>query len=216
MPSRESPAFRHVEFLRLSERRLLLIIVGQDGDVQNRIILTDRLYTPAQLVEAANYLNSHFAGHSLDVVHHRLRGELQSLQQDISELMSTAITLGSEALHQGRHDYVLSGEGNLITRHDPGADMLKLKQLFGMFEEKTRILQLLDAGQQADGVSIFIGGESGLLPVDEFSVVSAPYEVDGKVVGTVGVVGPTRMAYDRIIPIVDITAKLLSSALSDA
>jgi heat-inducible transcriptional repressor len=214
MPLRQSPSFRHVEFLRLNEKRLLLIIVGQDGDVQNRIILTDRPYSPSQLSEAANFLNTHYAGQSFDSVRDRVRGELQSLHHDISALMTTAINLGREALNETRNEYVLSGEGNLIVRHEPAADMLKLRQLFGMFEEKTSLLQLLDASQSADGVSIFIGGDSGLLPVDEFSMVSAPYEVDGKVVGTVGVVGPTRMAYERIIPIVDITAKLLSSALS--
>lgn len=215
MPTRDAAAFRHLEFLKLSDRRLLLIIVSQDGDVQNRIILTDRQYSLSQLTEAANYLNTHYAGQSLEAVRTRLQGELKRLQADISALMNTAITLGSEALNHGRQDYVISGEGNLITRHEASTDMDKLKQLFGLFEERTSILQLLDAGQRAHGVSIFIGGESGLLPVDEFSVVSAPYAVDGQVVGTVGVVGPTRMAYDRIIPIVDITAKLLSSALSD-
>jgi heat-inducible transcriptional repressor len=214
MPLRQGSAFRHVEFLRLSERRLLLIIVGQHGDVQNRIIITDRPYTPSQLTEAANFLNQHYAGHDFDRVRDHLQHELKRLHEDISVLMTTAIDLGREALREQADDYVLSGEGNLITRSDQPSSMETLRKLFGIFEEKTTLLQLLDASQKADGVSIYIGGDCGLMPVDEFSMVTAPYEVDGKVVGTLGVVGPTRMAYERIIPIVDITAKLLSSALS--
>ena len=214
MPVRPKASFRHVEFLRLSERRLLLIIVSQDGDVQNRIILTERPYTASQLSEASNFLNQHYAGQDFDLVSDRVRSELQRLHQDISALMSTAIELGRAALSEQRDAYVLSGEGNLITRQEGAGNMDTLRKLFGIFEEKTSLLQLLDASQAAEGVSIFIGGDSGLMPVDEFSMVTAPYEVDGQVVGTLGVVGPTRMAYERIIPIVDITAKLLSSALS--
>ena len=216
MPVRQAARFRHVEFLRLSERRLLLIIVSQEGDVQNRIILTDRPYTAGQLTEAANFLNQHYAGQDFDHVRDRVRLELQRLHHDISTLMSTAIEVGQAALSQQRDAYVLSGEGNLITRQDAGGNMDTLRKLFNVFEEKTSLLQLLDASQAAEGVSIFIGGDSGLMPVDEFSMVTAPYEVDGEVVGTLGVVGPTRMAYERIIPIVDITAKLLSRALSQS
>jgi heat-inducible transcriptional repressor len=214
MPMRQTAAFRHVEFLRLSERRLLLIIVSQQGDVQNRIIITDRPYSGSQLTEAANFLNQHYAGQDFNAVRDRVHHELRRLHDDISVLMTTAIDLGREALREQGDDYVLSGEGNLITRNDSSSNMETLRKLFGIFEEKTTLLQLLDASQKADGVSIYIGGDSGLMPVDEFSMVTAPYEVDGKVVGTLGVVGPTRMAYERIIPIVDITAKLLSSALS--
>lgn len=214
MPLRESATVRHVEFLRLSERRLLLIIVSQDGDVQNRIIITDRPYTAAQLTEAANFINQHYAGQEFETVRDGVRFELQRLHQDISSLMTTAIDIGRAALREQRDHYVLSGEGNLITRQDSTGNMETLRKLFSIFEERTTLLHLLDASQNAQGVSIYIGGDSGLLPVDEFSMVTAPYEVDGKVVGTLGVVGPTRMAYERIIPIVDITAKLLSSALS--
>ena len=214
MPLRQSAAFRHVEFLRLSERRLLLIIVSQDGDVQNRIIATDRPYTPSQLTEAGNFINQHYSGQDFDSVRDHVQRELQRLHADISTLMTTAIDLGRAAMREQRDQYVLSGEGNLITRQEGPGNMDTLRKLFGIFEERTALLQLLDASQKAQGVSIYIGGDSGLLPVDEFSMVTAPYEVDGKVVGTLGVVGPTRMAYERIIPIVDITAKLLSSALS--
>ncbi|MDE3011765.1 MAG: heat-inducible transcriptional repressor HrcA [Pseudomonadota bacterium] len=216
MPLRQSAAFRHVEFLRLSERRLLLIVVAQHGEVQNRIILTDRPYSPSQLTEAANFLNQHYAGQDFETVREQVQGELTRLHQDISMLMTTAINLGSEALREQGDDYVLSGEGRLIRGHEQPSSMDTLRKLFGIFEDKTTLLQLLDASQRAQGVSIYIGGESGLMPVDEFSIVSAPYEVDGKVVGTLGVVGPTRMAYERIIPIVDITAKVLSSALSQS
>ncbi len=216
MPVRQSAAFRHVEFLRLSERRLLLIVVGQHGEVQNRIIMTDRPYTPSQLTEAANFLNQHYSGQDFETVRQQVQHELTRLHEDISLLMTTAINLGHEALREQSDDYVLSGEGRLLRSKEQPASMETLRKLFGIFEEKTSLLQLLDASQKAQGVSIYIGGDSGLMPVDEFTMVTAPYEVDGKVVGTLGVVGPTRMAYERIIPIVDITAKVLSSVLSQS
>ena len=128
--------------------------------------------------------------------------------------MTAALEAGSEALSETQDNCVISGERNLLNIHDLSSDMASVRKLFDVFEQKTALLQLLDRSQQANGVQIFIGGESGLTPLDECSVVTAPYEVDGKIVGTVGVVGPTRMAYERVIPIVDITAKLLTSALS--
>ena len=213
-PKRRSAGFRHVEFLRLSEKRILLILVSLEGDVQNRVIFTDQPYTAAHLSQAALYLNEHFAGHDFDGVRDTLARELQNLSQDIQALMKTALEVGSAALRQGQDDYVLYGESRLIAHQDVSGNIAQLRKLFDVFEQKTGLLQLLDMSEQADGVQIFIGGESGLVPLDEFSVVTAPYEVDGQVVGTLGVVGPTRMAYERVIPIVDITAKLLSSALS--
>jgi len=213
-PKRRSAAFRHIEFLRLSEKRILLIIVAPDGDVQNRIILTDRAYKPLELVEAANFLNQNFAGLTFDEIKARVHDELRKLREDITLLMTQALEAGTEVMNQDSEDYVLSGEHNLLHVQDLSSNMASLRRLFDMFEQKTSLLQLLDISSRAHGVQIFIGGESGLVPLDECSVVTAPYEVDGQVVGTVGVVGPTRMAYERVIPIVDITAKLLSSALS--
>jgi heat-inducible transcriptional repressor len=128
--------------------------------------------------------------------------------------MTKAVDIGSQALTESAEDVVISGEGRLLDVHDLSSDMQRLRGLFDLFESKTGLLHLLDSSSRAQGVQIFIGGESGLVPLDECSVVTAPYEVDGQIVGTVGVIGPTRMAYERVIPIVDITAKLLSSALS--
>jgi heat-inducible transcriptional repressor len=213
-PKRRSAAFRHIEFLRLSEKRILLIIVAPDGDVQNRIILTDRAYEPSELTEAANFLNQNFAGLTFDEIKARIHDELRKLREDMTRLMTQALEASTEVMNQNSEDYVLSGEHNLLHVQDLSSNMTSLRRLFDMFEQKTSLLQLLDISSRAHGVQIFIGGESGLVPLDECSVVTAPYEVDGQVVGTVGVVGPTRMAYERVIPIVDITAKLLSSALS--
>ena len=213
-PKRRTGAFRHIEFLSLSEKRILLIIVAPDGDVQNRIILTDRVYKPSELIEAGNFLNQNFAGLTFDEIKRGLHEELRQLREDMTQLMTMALEAGNEVMGRRSEDYVLSGGHNLLHVQDLSSNMVNLRKLFDLFEQKTSLLQLLDISSRAEGVQIFIGGESGLVPLDECSVVTAPYEVDGQVVGTVGVVGPTRMAYERVIPIVDITAKLLSSALS--
>ena len=211
-PRRES-VFQQIEFLRLSEKRILLVIVDPRGDVQNRMLLTDVDYSPSQLVQSANYINQNFAGLSFDQVRARLTGELQQLRDDMGRLMQAAVEAGSEAMAESE-DMVISGERNLLGVSDLSSNMNSLRQMFDMFEQKTGLMQLLDVSSKATGVQIFIGGESKLVPMDEMSVVTAPYEVNGKIVGTLGVIGPTRMAYERVIPIVDITAKLLSNALS--
>jgi heat-inducible transcriptional repressor len=210
---RRSSSFKQLEFVRLSERRVLLIIVTPEGDVQNRILLTQSPFTQHQLTEAANLLNEHFAGLSFAEARMRLRTELRQLHADISSLMEAAVQAGTEAEAE-TDPVVVSGERNLLGVSDLATDVDTLRRLFDMFEHKTRLIHLLDTSIGADGVQIYIGGESSLVPMDEMSMVVAPYEVDGKVVGTLGVVGPTRMAYERVIPIVDITAKLLSNALS--
>ncbi|BCB28333.1 heat-inducible transcription repressor HrcA [Sulfurimicrobium lacus] len=212
-PKRRSPAFRHLEFLPLSEKRILLIIVTADENVQNRILLTDKAYSPAELTRAANFFNQHYAGCTLEEARTRMQDELKRLHQDMTSLMSAALEASSQALEPSE-GYVLSGEKNLLHVDDLSSNMSSLRRLFDAFEQKTTLIQLLDVSQGAHGVQIFIGGESGHAPLDECSVVTAPYEVDGQVVGTVGVIGPTRMAYERVIPIVDVTAKLLGSALS--
>ncbi|HZP94477.1 MAG TPA: heat-inducible transcriptional repressor HrcA [Burkholderiales bacterium] len=213
-PRRRSAAYRHIEFVHLSERRILLIIVTPEGDVQNRILATDRAYSPSELVEAANFLNQNYAGLTFDEIKARIQDELKKLREDMIQLMTRALEAGSEAAAETNDAYVLSGEGNLLNVQELSSNVQSLRKLFEMFEQKTNLLQLLDMSSRAQGVQIFIGGESGLVPLDECSVVTAPYEIDGQVVGTVGVIGPTRMAYERVIPIVDITARLLSSALS--
>jgi heat-inducible transcriptional repressor len=214
MTPRRSGGFRHIEFVKLSETRVLLILVTPDGDVQNRILVTDRSYTPSELTEAGNILNQNFAGLTFEETRKRIHEELKQLREDMTRLMTRALEAGSQAVTESADEVVISGEGRLLDVQDLSSDMQRLRKLFDLFERKTGLLQLLDISNRAHGVQIFIGGESGLVPLDECSVVTAPYEVDGKVVGTVGVIGPTRMAYERVIPIVDITAKLLSSALS--
>lgn len=210
----ETVRIRQIEFISLSDSRILLIIVTADGDVQNRILTTKRRYSPSELTEAGNYLTTHFAGHALDEMHTRLQGELQQLRSDITELMSAAAEAGSEAMQDSADQYVMSGETNLLDIEDLSSNMKQIRELFKLFERKTSLMQLLNLSNRADGVQIFIGGESGLTELDGCSVITSGYEVNGKVVGSVGVIGPTRMAYDRIIPIVDITARLLSNALS--
>lgn len=208
--------FEQIEFLRLSEKRILLVIVAPDGDVQNRLMLTDIDYTPPQLVHAANYINQHYAGLSFDDVRIRLKEELKQLQTDMTRLMQAAVEVGSDAMTNSGEDIVISGERNLLSVEDLSSNMSSLRKLFDIFEQKTTLTALLDMSSKATGVQIFIGGESQLMPLESMSVVTAPYEANGKIVGTLGVIGPTRMAYERVIPIVDITARLLSNALSNS
>ncbi|HET8744573.1 MAG TPA: heat-inducible transcriptional repressor HrcA [Ramlibacter sp.] len=211
---RRSSVFRHIEFLRLSERRFLVIIVSPDGDVQNRVVHTGVDYSQSQLQEAANYLNANYAGMTIEGVRERLKGEVEQLRGEIVTLMKTAVEASSEAMKQDQEEVVISGERNLLSVTDFASDMTHLRHAFELFEQKAQLMRLLDVSSQADGVRIFIGGESQIVPFEELSVVSAPYEVDGAVVGTLGVIGPTRMAYDRMIQIVDITSRLVSNALS--
>ena len=213
-PRRRAITFRHIEFLKLSEKRILLIVVTPEGDVQNRILFTQRDYAANELVEAANFINQNYSGQNFEDVRTRLQAELSEIRQDMMTLMTAAVDAGSEALAQPSEPYVISGERNLLGARDLSQDMNRLKQLLELFERKTSLMQILDVSLRGQGVQIFIGGESGFSAPDDVSVVTSPYKVDGEVVGTVGVIGPTRMAYDRVIPIVDVTAKLLSSALS--
>jgi len=213
MAPRRTSVFRHIEFLRLSEKRFLVIIVSPDGDVQNRVIFTEADYTQSELVEAANFLNSHYAGMAIEEVRERLRNEVEALRGEIAALMQTAVRVSSEAI-ESRDEVVISGERNLLAVSDFSSDMGNLRKLFDLFEQKAQLIRLLDVSSRAEGVRIYIGGESQVIPYHELSVVTAPYEVDGQVVGTLGVIGPMRMPYEKMIQIVDITAKLVSTALS--
>ena len=214
MAPRRASVFRHIEFLRLSERRILVILVSPDGDVQNRVIFTETDYSQSQLVEAANYLNAHYLGLTLEQVREKLQGEVETLRAEIASLMQAAVHVGTEAMSEAQEDVVIAGERNLLSVTDFSSDMSQLRRAFDLFEQKAQLMRLLDIAGQAEGVRIFIGGESQVVPFEELSVVSAPYEVDGQVVGTLGVIGPTRMPYDRMIQIVDITSKLVGNALS--
>lgn len=213
MAPRRASVFRHIEFLSLSDRRVLVILVSPDGDVQNRIIHTQVSFSQSQLLEAANFLNAHYAGLTMEEVRVRLRNEVEALRGEIASLMQAAVDIGAEADTQ-QEDVVVSGERNLLSVSEFSSDMGHLRQLFDLFEQKTQLIRLMDVSSQADGVRIYIGGESHVVPFQDLSVVTAPYEVDGQVVGTLGVIGPQRMPYDRMIQIVDVTAKLVSNALS--
>ncbi|MGB2833454.1 MAG: heat-inducible transcriptional repressor HrcA [Methylotenera sp.] len=211
-PKRKRISFKHLEFLPLSEKRILVIIVTSDNNVQNRIILTEKPYSASELTQAGNYFNANFSGQTFDEVQLKLHTELKQMQTDMNKLMSAAL----EASHKaGEGDgVVIAGERNLLHVDELSTNVASLRKLFDIFERRTSLMQLLDNSQRAEGIQIFIGNEAGYLPLDECSMVTAPYEADGQVVGTLGVIGPTRMAYERVIPIVDVTAKLLSNALN--
>ena len=215
MAPRRASVFKQIEFLKLSDRRLLVIIVSPDGDVQNRVIFPEADYSQSQLVEASNYINAHYAGLTIEQVRDRLQSEVEKLRGEIAALMQAAVNVSSEVLTEAQEDdVVISGERNLLSVTDFSSDMGHLRRAFELFEQKAQLMRLLDVSSKAEGVRIFIGGESQVVPFEELSIVSANYEVDGEVVGTLGVIGPTRMPYDRMIQIVDITSRLVTNALS--
>jgi heat-inducible transcriptional repressor len=213
MAPRRTSVFRHIEFLSLSERRVLVILVSPEGDVQNRIIHTQTVFTQTQLLEAANFLNAHYAGLTMEAVRERLKTEVDMLRGEIASLMQAAVDVDTD--DAGQQDaVVIAGERNLLSVSEFSNDMGNLRRMFDLFEQKTQLLRLLDVSAQAQGVRIYIGGESQVVPYQDLSVVTAPFEVDGQVVGTLGVIGPQRMPYERMIQIVDVTAKLVGNALT--
>lgn len=217
VPRREQPTVRRVEFISLSGNRVLVVLVLSGHEVQNRIIHTSRRYSPAELTQAANYLNQALAGKDFNKVRDALLAEMRETQETINQLMVAAIDMAHRSF-QGSDDggdYVLAGQTNLMAYAEM-ADIDRLRQLFEAFSRKRDILHLLDQSLHAQGVQIFIGEESGYEVFDSCSVVTSPYEVEGEVVGVLGVIGPTRMAYDRLIPLVDVTAKLLGAALNQS
>ena len=213
VPRRQNAAFRQLEFLRLDDHRVLLVIITTEGEVQNRILQTEHAYTAQDLHTAAQMLNQQYAGTTFSDVQHRMHEELLSLHTRIEKLMRQALDASARALSRPDDALVLSGERNLL---NPQAfsDIGQLRRLFEIFEQKSTLVRLLDLSQQAQGVQIFIGSESGNLAPEDCSVITAPYSINGNVVGTLGVIGPTRMPYDRIVSVVDITARLLTNALS--
>ena len=216
VPRRDESALRQIEFLPLSERRILAIMVTNEKEVQNKILHLEREFSPAELRQAANCLNEMFSGKGIGAVRDSLLSDLDAVRADMNRMMVSAIELGGQLFaiqdDDSEDNYVLAGEANLLDYQEL-SDIDKLRQLFDAFKQKREILHLLDKSISAEGVQIFIGQESGYSVFDECSVVSAPYAVDGRVLGVLGVIGPTRMAYERVIPIVDITAKLLGAAL---
>ena len=214
LPRRDHPLFKRVEFLPLSENRVLAVLVSGKDEVQNRILKTERACSAAELQQASNYLNKLFSGKDLDEVRATLLREMQQTRSDMNEMMMTAIRMADKVLEKNAdEDFVMAGQTNLMGFHEL-CDVEKLRMLFDAFNEKRDILHLLDQCVHGEGIQIFIGEESGYKMLDECSMVTAPYTVDGRVLGVLGVIGPTRMAYERVIPIVDATARLLGAALN--
>ena len=211
---RKASVFHHIEFLRLGERRVLVILVAPDGDVQNRVIFTARDYTPdASCVEATNYLNAHYAGLTLEEVRERLKNEVDALRGEIAALMQAAVQAGTEAMAESRTRWSSPASATCSACRTSATTWAACASCSTCSSRRPQLMRLLDVSSRAEGVRIYIGGESQVVPFEELSVVSAPYEVDGHVVGTLGVIGPTRMAYDRMIQIVDITSRLVGNAL---
>ena len=201
----------HIEFFPLSDNRVLAILVFSKNDIQNRIIHTDRNYSQEELQRISNCLNAEFTGIDIKQVRENLVKQMQEAKEHMDQLMLQAINMANQVFQQDtatQQDYVIAGETNLMNYQEM-ADIKRLRQLFEAFNEKQSILRLLDQSLKAPGVQIYVGNESGYEVFDECSVVTATYSANDQVIGALGVIGPTRMAYDRVIPIVDVTAKLL-------
>ncbi len=217
LPRRDHVTLRHVEFLPLNDNRVLVILVLNEQEVQNRIIYTDRVYSAAELQQAANYLNEVYAGCDVSQLRTQLLQAMQNDREHLNNLMQATVDVASKMFDKPKNsapDYVMAGQENLLDLADGATGINRLRQLFATFTQKRDILYLLDQCLNAEGIQIFIGEEAGYEVMDECSLVAAPYSVEGKVVGVLGVIGPTRMPYERVISIVDVTAKLLSVALS--
>jgi heat-inducible transcriptional repressor len=216
LPNPNYIALSQIEFISLSENRALAIMVMSNREVQNRVVQLDRYHSSEELRRAANYLNDAFSGRSLPEVRAQLLAQLQETRQHMDQLMQDAIQMAQKVFastKDGDVEYVIAGETNLMGFAEL-SNVDRLRRLFEAFNEKHDILRLLDSCLRAEGIQIFIGQESGYRILDDISVVTAPYMLDNQVVGVLGIIGPTRMAYERVIPIVDITAKLLGSALN--
>ncbi len=215
VPQAQHAALRQIEFLPLSEHRILAILVINDREVQNRILHVDRDYTADELQHAANYINEHYAGKELPDVRRQIVDDLDRTRDSMNQAMLDIITVAQSAIEGSPKPgggFVLAGETNLMDFAEL-SDVETLRRLFEAFSRKQLILELLDRSIHANGVQVFIGEESGYQILDDCSVVTAPYQLDDDTVGVLGVIGPTRMAYDRVVPIVDITARLLRRAL---
>lgn len=208
IPKQRSLSLTQLEFMPLSGNRVLVILVLNGHEVQNRIIYTQRVYSASELQQASNFINTHFAGRELSRLRKALKDKMQEDKREMNQLLQAAIEM-----NEPHEDFVLSGHAHLLDFADI-SNLARLRELFDAFTEKHDILHLLDQCLKTEGVQIYIGEESGYAPLDECSVVSAPYTMNGEVVGVLAVIGPTRMSYQRVIPVVDITAKLLSAALT--
>ncbi|WP_101924797.1 MULTISPECIES: heat-inducible transcriptional repressor HrcA [Luteimonas] len=213
VPRREQFAFRHIDFVPLDGQRIMAILVFADHDVQNRIFQTRRSFEPGELERVANYLNQNFAGRSLADIRATLVQDMRNARDEMELLLSQTVELAEQALAPGDDDMLLSGQNRLIGMQDL-SDLDRLRDLFEAFARKREILQLLERTIHAPGVRIFIGEETGLAPLEGVSLVTAPYSAGGRVLGVLGVIGPTRMAYERVIPVVQAAASVLGAALN--
>ncbi len=216
VPKGQHAMLRQIEFLPLSDMRILAILVINDREVQNRILHVDREYTSSELTQAANFINEHYGGVELAQVRDKLVNDLEKLRESMNQAMVDIIAVAQSAMDgttDDNSDFVLAGETNLMDFAEL-SDIETLRRLFEAFSKKRLILDLLNRSIHADGVQVFIGEESGYKILDDCSVVTAPYHLDDGTIGVLGVIGPTRMAYDRVVPIVDLTARLLRSAIS--
>ena len=212
IPKVKKIKYKHIEFIGLSERRVLVIIVTDDGNVQNSVLYTNHDYDKTSLTEAANYFNKEFSGYSVEEAKKRLMDDLKHMKTNISDLMSSAINSAADNNDEA-DNIVMSGQTKLLETVELSQNVASIRKILEVFEKKSALLKLLESSHQANGIQIFIGEESGYQALDECSVITAPYEADGEVLGILGVIGPTRMAYERVIPIVDITAKLLGNSI---
>lgn len=220
LPRRDVTTLRYIEFLPLGDRRVLVILVINDHEVQNRVIHTDRDYERSELEAATNYLNQQFAGRDLGNIRSNLKQELQATRQDVHRMMDVLVEMAGKAFQDSDQGdggeeapLVLAGETNLV-HFEELSDVEKLRALFDTFRRKRDLYDLLERAVGADGLQIYIGRESGYAELDELSIVTAPYHQDGEIVGVLGVIGPTRMAYEKVISVVDVTSKLLGAALN--
>lgn len=216
LPRQSHASLSQIEFVPLSDNRVLAILVVNGREVQNRILQLERYFSVEELRRASNYLNQQFAGRELSAVREHLVNQLKETREHLNQTMLDAIRLAQQVVSPnsaGRMEYVMAGETNLMGFAEL-SNVEKLRRLFEAFTQQRDILHLLDHSLKAEGVQIFIGQESGYTILDECSIVTAPYTLDQEIVGVLGVIGPTRMAYERIIPIVDVTAKLLGAALN--
>lgn len=214
LPKREMASFRQIEFMPLSKGQVLVILVTNDDEVHNRVIQTSKDFSPSVLQQASNYLNSLFVGHSLSDVKSIIAKEMSDARKQVNQMMIDAINLAHQSVgeNESSEDVVLSGTTNLMDFQEL-SDVNNMRHLFEAFSQKQDIMHLLDRSMNADGVQIYIGDESGYQPFGECSLITAPYAVDDKTVGVLGVIGPVRMSYDKVIPLVGVTAKVLGEAL---
>ncbi len=213
VPKRETFAFRQIEFVALDPHRVLAILVFADGEVQNRVVQVRRAFDPAELEQAARYLNAHFAGQPLATIRASLLRDLRDARSEMERLLASSVELAEQAFAPRRDDVLLAGQTRLMGLQEL-ADLDRLRALFEAFAEKRGLLQLLERTAKAPGMRVFIGEETGLAPLEGMSLVTAPYGHEGRTLGVLGVIGASRMAYERVIPVVEAAAAALGAALN--